>query len=105
MKPEFNAQTWLVAGGSAGIGGSVVTTAAEAGATVIATARGKEQLDAVVLASSGSGRVIPEQVDLSLQREVIQLVDKLQEQGHTIDVLVNNVGIMTLCMDSSNLIS
>jgi dehydrogenase/reductase SDR family protein 12 len=93
-KPDFTGQTWLVSGGSDGIGRATVTAAANAGATVHAVARGADKLQAVVNSITGSGRVIPQVADLSLQQDVLRLLDTLQQQNCIIDVVVNNVGIM-----------
>ena len=45
VNPDFSGETWLVAGGSSGIGGAVVVAAANAGAKVISAARRKQKLD------------------------------------------------------------
>ena len=94
FKPQFSGQTWLVTGGSEGIGGAAVTGAADGGATVFAVARGQEKLRAVCDSVTGSGQVVPQLADLSLQAEVIRLLDALQERKCVFDVVVNNVGIM-----------
>lgn len=93
-KPDFSGQTWLVTGGSDGIGRATVIGAANAGAKVVAVARGADKLEAVANSVDGSGLVVPEVADLSLQREVLRLLDSLQSQNCVIDVVVNNVGLM-----------
>lgn len=93
-KPDFSGQSWLVSGGSDGIGRATVVGAADAGATVYAVARGEEKLSAVASSVQGGGRVIPQTADLSLQKEVLRLLDTLQAQKCVFDVVVNNVGIM-----------
>jgi dehydrogenase/reductase SDR family protein 12 len=93
-KRDFSGQTWLVTGGSDGIGRATVAGAALAGANVYAVARGKEKLQGVADSIAGPGRVIPQVADLSLQAEVLRLLDALQVQGCVFDVVVNNVGIM-----------
>lgn len=95
VKEGFAGQTWLVAGGSAGIGGSAVVTAANKGAVVYATARGEDQLRELASKVTGSGRIVPLAADLSRQSEVLRVVSLLKEKGETINTLVNNVGIMT----------
>jgi dehydrogenase/reductase SDR family protein 12 len=94
FRPDFSGQTWLVTGGSEGIGGATVTGAARAGATVFAVARGEEKLRAVSNSVSGGGRVVPLCADLSLQGDVMQLLDQLQHERRVFDVVVNNVGLM-----------
>jgi dehydrogenase/reductase SDR family protein 12 len=93
-KPDFTGQTWLVTGGSDGIGRATVTGAANVGATVYAVARGEDKLRDVAQSITGSGRVVPQVADLSLQKEVLRLLDDLQQKKCVIDVVVNNVGIM-----------
>jgi dehydrogenase/reductase SDR family protein 12 len=94
FNPDFSGQKWLVTGGSEGIGGAAVTGAADAGATVFAVARGEEKLRTVCESVTGNGSVVPQRADLSLQGEVLRLLDGLQSQRCVFDVVVNNVGIM-----------
>jgi len=98
FKPDFTGQTWLVSGGSDGIGKAAVVGAASAGARVFAVARREDKLravaDEVKRSGKGSGQVVAQTADLSLQSEVIRMVDELQQQGCVFDVVVNNVGIM-----------
>lgn len=94
FKPRFSGQNWLVTGGSEGIGGAAVKGAADAGATVHAIARGEEKLRAVCESVTGSGRVVPYCTDLSLQGDVMRLLDTLRAQKCVFDVVVNNVGLM-----------
>jgi len=91
---NFTGQTWLVAGGSQGIGGAAALAAANAGATVISVARGSEATEQLAGSVSGKGQIIARSYDLSLQRDVFALVEELQARGSQIDVVVNNVGIM-----------
>ncbi len=91
---DYSGQKWLVTGGSDGIGRATVLGAANAGATVYAIARGEEKLQLVADAVEGSGRVVPRTADLSLQKDVLRLLDALQAEHCVFDVVVNNVGIM-----------
>lgn len=94
LRPDFSGQRWLVTGGSEGIGGGAVALAANAGAHVYAVARGRDKLDALAASIAGGGRVVPLPADLSLQRDLIALVDSLQRQNCIFDTVVNNVGLM-----------
>ncbi len=91
---DFAGQTWLVNGGSEGIGASTARTAATGGATVIVVGRSTEKLAAFAASVRGPGQVITESVDFSVQADVWAFVDRLEKRGVRIDVLVNNVGAM-----------
>jgi dehydrogenase/reductase SDR family protein 12 len=90
---HFAGKTWLVTGGSEGIGGSAARSAVDAGATVIAVARDQGKLQAFAASTSAPARVVTEVADFSLMADIHALVDRLQARGVRIDVLVNNVGI------------
>ena len=92
-KGEFTGQTWLVTGGSEGIGGSAARSAVAGGATVISVARDIGKLDAFAASATGPGKVLVEVADFSLQKDIWALLSRLEERGLRIDVLVNNVGI------------
>lgn len=91
--PDFTGQTWLVVGGSEGIGASAARQAAAAGATVICVARDPAKLEAFVQSVKGRGRILTEVGDFSLQEDVLALAERLAGRGQPIDVVVNNVGI------------
>ena len=93
FKADFSGQTWLVTGGSEGIGGSAARSAVNGGATVIVAARDAGKIKAFAESTNHPENVISEVADLSLQAEVWKLVERLQARGTRIDVLVNNVGI------------
>jgi dehydrogenase/reductase SDR family member 12 len=91
---DSKGQTWIVTGATAGIGRAVVEGATRRGATVLALARSREKLDALVRSSSGPGRVIPLVVDLSLVADTRRAAAEIVAQGTRVDVLVNNVGLL-----------
>jgi len=93
MDDDFSGQTWLVTGGSEGIGGSAGRSAVNAGASLIAVARDIGKLKAFAESTDHPRNVATEVADFSLQHDILQLVDRLQARGCRIDVLVNNVGI------------
>jgi dehydrogenase/reductase SDR family protein 12 len=94
LDANFGGQTWLVTGATGGIGRAVVEGATRRGATVLALARSREKLDALVRAAPGPGRVIPLVVDLSLVADTQRAADALVAQGTRANVLVNNVGLL-----------
>jgi dehydrogenase/reductase SDR family protein 12 len=91
---NFKGQTWIVTGATAGIGRATVEGATRRGATVLALARSREKLDALVRSSTGPGRVIPLVVDLSLVADTRRAAAEIVAQGTRVDVLVNNVGLL-----------
>lgn len=90
---NFAGQTWLVTGGSEGIGGSAARSAVNGGATVIIAARDAGKMKTFAESTNHPDKVIAEVVDFSLQEQIWKLVERLQARGLGIDVLVNNVGI------------
>ena len=93
FKADFTGQTWLVTGGSEGIGASAARSAAAGGATVISVARDIGKLTAFAESVKGPGKVVTEVADFSLQNDIRSLVARLEERGTRVDALVNNVGI------------
>lgn len=93
LKGDFRGQTWLVVGGSEGIGGSAARSAVAGGARVICVGRNADKLAAFAAGTAAPARVLPEVADFSLRAEVWALLDRLQARAERIDVLVNNVGI------------
>ncbi len=93
LRPDFRGQTWVVVGGSEGIGGSAARSAVAAGARVICVGRSAQKIADFARSTSNPERVAAEVADFSLLHSVRELVARLQARGETIDVLVNNVGI------------
>ena len=93
FKRNFLGQTWLVLGGSEGIGAAAGREAAHGGATVIAVARDIDKLRAFAESVRGPGSVVCEVADCALRDDIMALLARLEARGVRIDVLVNNVGI------------
>jgi dehydrogenase/reductase SDR family protein 12 len=93
IRGDFAGQTWLVTGGSEGIGGSAARSAVAGGAHVICVARDAAKLQAFAQSVAHPQQVLCEVADLSRRAGVWSLLQRLQQQGRSIDVLVNNVGI------------
>ena len=90
---DFSGQTWLVTGGSEGIGAAAARAAAEGGAQVVCVARDAGKLKAFAASVAGRGSIVQEVADFSLRDHVWALLARLEAQGRTFDVVVNNVGI------------
>lgn len=101
---NFAGQTWVVTGATGGIGRSIAESAAAAGATVFVLGRNEAKLAQVVAASAApaasaaAGRIVPVAVDLArvadTRRAAAAIAAQLAAQGRTVDVLVNNVGVL-----------
>lgn len=94
LSADFTGQTWVVTGATGGIGRAIVEGATRRGATVIALARSRDKLDALVRETPGPGRVVPQVVDLSLVADTRRAAKELITRGKRVDVLVNNVGLL-----------
>jgi dehydrogenase/reductase SDR family protein 12 len=94
LQTDFKGQTWVVTGATGGIGRAIVEGATRRGATVLALARSRDKLDALVRSSAGPGRVIPLVVDLSLVADTRRAVGEIVARGTPVDVVVNNVGLL-----------
>ena len=83
-----------VTGGSRGIGEAIVAQLAADGFHVVAVARNKEKLDAVVKAATEKGgSVEAEAVDIADGAALTKSIEQVIERHGRLDVLVNNAGI------------
>ena len=90
---DFAGQTWLVTGGSEGIGAAAARAAAKGRARVICVARDAGKLQAFADSMGGPGKIGCETADFSLRDDVWALLARLEGQGLKFDVVVDNVGI------------
>ncbi len=88
------AQIALVTGASSGIGKAAASVLAEAGFTVVLTARRKDTLEAAAadMAAAG-GDVVPVCADVSDADSVAALFRTVRERFGRLDVLFNNAGV------------
>ena len=94
IRADFTGQTWVVTGGSDGIGRAIALDAARRGARVFIIARVPERLDEVARMAPRPGSIIPIATDLMLQSATEVLATRLIAEAGKIDVLVNNVGVL-----------
>jgi NAD(P)-dependent dehydrogenase (short-subunit alcohol dehydrogenase family) len=87
---SLEAKTAVVTGGSRGIGYGIARALIEAGARVIITARGEDQLNAA--AASLGANCIARRCDNADPTDIAALVEAAWQLG-PIDILVNNAGI------------
>lgn len=85
----------VVTGASAGMGNAIVELFVKEGANVIAVARRKERLDALVESLKGeAGKVIAFAGDVSKLEDNEAMIDLAVKEFGKLDVLVNNAGVM-----------
>lgn len=91
---DLSGQRWMITGATGGIGRATTLAANAAGATVLAVARSTAKLDALASDAASAERIVPIRADLSILSEVAALADHDAVAAGSIDVLVNNVGVL-----------
>lgn len=87
----------LVTGASSGIGASTAKALSEAGASVALAARREDELEQLadeIESDGGEALVVP--TDVTDEDDVAEMVDRTHEAFGSVDVLVNNAGVMLL---------
>ncbi|RKU49562.1 Oxidoreductase boa17 [Coniochaeta pulveracea] len=85
------AKVWFVTGSSRGLGRAVVEAALSSGASVIATARSVQSLDALA-ETFGPDRFLALTLGVTKESEVINAIRAGHQKFGRIDVVVNNAG-------------
>lgn len=92
---KLNGKSVVVTGASSGMGKAIVEKFVREGAKVIAIARRKERLDALVESLKGEpGTVIPFAGDISKEETVTEAIELAVKEFGRLDIMVNNAGIM-----------
>ena len=92
---KLNGKSVVVTGASSGMGKAIVEKFVREGAKVIAIARRKERLEALVESLKGeSGTVIPFAGDISKEETVTEAIELAVKEFGRLDIMVNNAGIM-----------
>ncbi len=94
-KYNFEGKTVIITGASAGLGEQFAYAFAESGASVVLAARRKEHLDKIAdnIKRKYNTETITIQTDVSIENDVIKLVDETVNKLGTVDILINNAGI------------
>jgi NAD(P)-dependent dehydrogenase (short-subunit alcohol dehydrogenase family) len=91
---DLSGRVAVVTGASSGIGAQLSRALAGAGATVVATARRKARLDALVSElRAGGAKADAVACDVSVEADIDALADAVIGEYGRVDVLVNNAGI------------
>ncbi len=87
-------KTVLLTGASRGIGLFIARELAKKQATIVAVARSREKLDRVCgeINNNWGGKAIGISFDLSQVEQLPTLVEKIEKQAGSIDILINNAG-------------
>ena len=90
---EIRGKTALVTGASEGIGRATALALARAGARVVAAARRRDRLDAVVAEIEGAGgQALAVVADVADDASVEAMASEAEERFGGTDILVNNAG-------------
>lgn len=92
---KLEGKTAVVTGASSGMGKAIVERFVNEGANVVAVARRKERLDALVASlADAPGKVVAFPGDVSKREDNEAMIDFAVETFGRLDVLVNNAGVM-----------
>tara|TARA_B100000700_G_scaffold328672_1_gene447290 strand:- start:2007 stop:2759 length:753 start_codon:yes stop_codon:yes gene_type:complete len=91
----LNGQTAIVTGASRGIGASIACSLAKAGAEVVINFANSEEKanELVSKIEKEGGKAYALKADVSNEKEVNELIEKVLSRNKSIDILVNNAGI------------
>lgn len=95
---DLTGKVVLLTGCNSGIGLESFRVFAMRGATVVALARTREKAEAAaaaVVPEDGTARAVPYACELSDPASIRACVDAIRADGHTIDAMVLNAGIMS----------
>jgi NAD(P)-dependent dehydrogenase (short-subunit alcohol dehydrogenase family) len=91
---ELSGKTALVTGASSGLGYRFAEILSRAGVKVICVARRMDKLKALAQKiEQQGGKALPLALDVSDKAAIFKAVKTLEDQGHKIDILINNAGI------------
>ncbi len=92
---DLTGKVVVVTGASSGMGEEIVRLFVHHGASVVATARRKERLDALVASLKDEpGKVVAFSGDVSKREEAEGMIDAAVKNYGKLDLLVNNAGVM-----------
>lgn len=87
----------IVTGASSGIGYATALALAKAGAKVAAGARRTDKLESLEKqATSGGGEIMIHKLDVTKKSDCDSFVDAVVKKWGTVDILINNAGLMPL---------
>ena len=94
MGNKLTGQVALITGANRGIGRAIALTLAQQGAHIIAAARNQQTLDQIVSEIKGhGGKADAFAFDLTNEKSIEALVEKISAEFGCLDILVNNAGL------------
>jgi NAD(P)-dependent dehydrogenase (short-subunit alcohol dehydrogenase family) len=92
---DLTGHTALVTGGGSGIGKHFAQVLAHQGAAVVVAGRRLDKLEAVADSiRAGNGKAFVVEMDVAHESSVAAAIEKAQQDAGTIDILINNAGIV-----------
>ena len=92
---RLDGKVCIVTGSNSGVGAATAELFAREGAKVVITARRQELLDAEAKKiEEAGGEVLAVRCDVSKEEDCIRLVNEAVAKFGTVDVLVNNAGVL-----------
>jgi NAD(P)-dependent dehydrogenase (short-subunit alcohol dehydrogenase family) len=92
---SLKGKTALVTGASKGIGKAIAIAFGAAGANVVATGRNQDEITDVTATISARGsNALGVTADLGVESEINDLVEAVQQEFGSVDILVNNAAII-----------
>nr|XP_039263724.1 dehydrogenase/reductase SDR family member 13-like [Styela clava] len=101
---QLNGKTFLITGGSSGLGKATAIEIAKRGARVIIASRGEEKAQksvSEIKLKSGNSHVYYMKLDLSDLDDVRRFVQEFIEKEERLDCLVNNAGVISSMMSQN----
>lgn len=93
---ELQGKTAVITGASSGIGKGIAKELAHKGVNVVLAARTKGKLIELAdeINKANKGKALAVQTDISIEKEVFELMKKAENEFNHIDILINNAGQM-----------
>jgi 7-alpha-hydroxysteroid dehydrogenase len=90
---RLDGQVAIITGAGRGVGRGIATVLAEAGATIVCSARSKNEIDETVsMIEAAGGKAIALTADVMKRADLFKLAEDTIEKFGRIDIVVNNAG-------------
>jgi NAD(P)-dependent dehydrogenase (short-subunit alcohol dehydrogenase family) len=90
---RLDGQVAIITGAGRGVGRGIATVLAEAGATIVCSARSKNEIDETVgLIETAGGKAIALTADVMKRDDLVKLTEDTMARFGKIDILINNAG-------------